>query len=402
VTAAAAGTRGQRVASAAAVGLGCLITLIIVATVLLAGLTRQGPLATAGIGLLLGVPFGGVGVIVARRQPRNPIGWLSLAFAACFLLSDYAGGYLETAYRLGRHLPLAPVMLFAQPLWAPALALLPLMILLFPDGRLPSPRWRWAVAAYAVLCAVFPLVGAIRAVSAIGGHRIRVDTSGDLIASHSASPPGWLTGLGLVLIVLLALSFVGRQAVSWRRSSADRRQQLKWLVAGGATSVASVALSAAIGNAPGIGHLVSNILVAGLVAIPVCIGVGILRYRLYDIDRIISRTLAYTVVTGLLVGVYAGLVLLATRVLPFSGSVAVAGSTLAAAALFNPLRRRVQRVVDRRFNRARYNADQMLAAFSARLTGAVDLDAVRTDLVGTVRRALEPAHASVWIAGGVP
>ena len=124
---------------------------------------------------------------------------------------------------------------------------------------------------------------------------------------------------------------------------------------------------------------------------------AVLKYRLYDIDRIISRTLAYAIVTGLLVGVYAGLVLLATQVLSFHTPVAVAASTLAAAALFTPLRRWVQRVVDRRFNRARYDADQTIAAFAARLNDAVDLDTVRGDLVAVARRALEPAHASVWI-----
>ena len=128
------------------------------------------------------------------------------------------------------------------------------------------------------------------------------------------------------------------------------------------------------------------------------IGVGILKYRLYDIDRIISRTLAYAIVTGLLVGVYAGLVLLATRVLSFHTPVAVAAATLAAAALFNPLRRRVQQAVDRRFNRARYDADQTVAAFAARLKDAVDLDSVRDDLAGVVQQALEPAHVSVWVS----
>jgi hypothetical protein len=141
------------------------------------------------------------------------------------------------------------------------------------------------------------------------------------------------------------------------------------------------------------------VLILGFAALPLGIGVGILRYRLYDIDRIISRTLAYALVTGLLVGVYAGLVLLATRVLPLSGPVAVAGATLAAAALFNPLRRRVQRVVDRRFNRARYDADQMIAGFAGRLTGATDLDTVRADLLAVVHQALEPAHLSVWLDG---
>ena len=136
----------------------------------------------------------------------------------------------------------------------------------------------------------------------------------------------------------------------------------------------------------------------GIAALPVCIGVAILRYRLYDIDRIISRTLAYAIVTGLLVGVYAGLVLLATHVLSVSTPVAVAAATLAAAALFNPLRRRVQRTVDRRFNRARYNADSIVEAFAAQLKGAVDLDTVRNDLAGAVHQALEPAHVSVWIS----
>ena len=125
---------------------------------------------------------------------------------------------------------------------------------------------------------------------------------------------------------------------------------------------------------------------------------AILRYRLYDIDRIISRTLAYAIVTGLLAGLYAGLVLLATRVLAVHTSVAVAAATLAAAALFNPLRRRVQRVVDRRFNRARYDADLIVAAFAARLKDTVGLDSLPDDLAAVVGRALEPAHISVWMS----
>ena len=128
------------------------------------------------------------------------------------------------------------------------------------------------------------------------------------------------------------------------------------------------------------------------------IGIAVLRYRLYDIDRVISRTVAYAIITGLLVGIYAGLVLLATQVFGLHTPVAVAAATLAAAALFNPVRRRVQNAVDRRFNRARYNADQTVAAFAARLKDAVDLDSVRDDLAGAVHKALEPAHVSVWIS----
>ena len=155
------------------------------------------------------------------------------------------------------------------------------------------------------------------------------------------------------------------------------------------------------------GFLVSNLVPAldpGAIAVcvgvvlPACLGVAILKYRLYDIDRIISRTLAYAIVTGLLVGLYTGLVLLTTEVFRVHTPVAVAVSTLAAAAPFNPLRRRVQRVVDRRFNRARYDADQTVAAFAARLKDAVDLDSVRDDLAGVAHHALEPAHVSMWIS----
>jgi len=146
-----------------------------------------------------------------------------------------------------------------------------------------------------------------------------------------------------VLFVVIGMSFIGHQVLSWRGAEGDRRQQLKWLACGGAVAAASLILAAVLGMAG---------LLAGLAAVPVSIGVGILRYRLYDIDRIISRTLAYVLVTGVLAGVYAGLVLLATQVFGFHAPVAVAAATLAAAALFNPLRVRVQRVVDRRFNRA--------------------------------------------------
>ena len=145
-------------------------------------------------------------------------------------------------------------------------------------------------------------------------------------------------------------------------------------------------------------NLQNAISIGAVALVPVAIGIAVLQYRLYDIDRVISRTVAYAIVTGLLVGIYAGLVLLATQVLRFSSAVAVAASTLAAAALFSPVRRRVQRAVDRRFNRARYDADQTVAVFAARLKDAVDLDAVRDDLAGVVHQALEPAHVSVWIS----
>ena len=187
---------------------------------------------------------------------------------------------------------------------------------------------------------------------------------------------------------------LGYQLASWRRASGDRRQQLKWLLSGTAVCAVLGIWAVATNSA------IWEIALVGVAALPVSIGVGILRYRLYDIDRIISRTLAYALVTGLLVGVYAGLVLLATEALRLSSSVSVAAATLAAAALFNPVRRRVQRAVDRRFNRARYDADQTIAAFSVRLKDAVDMAAVQADLAGVVHDTLHPAHLSIWVQPG--
>ena len=389
------------VRSLAVAGLATVTVIALAAMGPLSGIAHQNPLDSAGTGIALGIPFGAVGAIVARRQPRNPIGWLSLAFSACFLISVDAGYCLVLAYRLGHAVPLAPAFLFLQPLWEPALAMLPLIILLFPDGRLPSPRWRLVMWTYVALTALFLADGYASAATAIADHRIAIDASGDLAsAAHSTGVVARLGSLGFALIVVIALAFAGRQALSWRRSSGDRRQQLKWLSAGGCVSIVCVAASAPAGSAGGNWAVVSNVLGFGIVATPLAVGIGILKYRLYDIDRIISRTLAYAIVTGLLVGVYAALVVLATEALPvrLSGSVAVAGSTLVAAALFNPLRRRVQHLVDRRFNRARYDADQTTAAFAARLQESVELQAVLTDLGVVVQQTLEPAHMSLWMS----
>jgi hypothetical protein len=280
--------------------------------------------------------------------------------------------------------------------------LLFVVILLFPDGRLPSAFWRWALWVYCVIYAVLLVATAVATAGALTAHPIRVDSSGGLSAVDTAA--GWYKAVqapaGLMLAVL-SLCFIGRQVLSWRRASSERRQQLKWLASGAAVTLVCGAVSGSL-TSSGIPLVsaVGNYAWFGWAALPVSIGVAILKYRLYDIDRIISRTLSYAIVTGVLVGVYAGLVLLATQALPvaLSTPVAVACATLVAAALFNPLRRRVQRMVDRRFNRARYDADQTVAAFAARLKDAVDLDAVRDDLAGVVRQALEPAHVSVWIS----
>jgi hypothetical protein len=344
-------------------------------------------LGNLAIAAAIGIPCAAVGWLVARRQPGNPLGWLFLVIAVCLFLSTDGGEYAAVSYLLGHHLPFGPVGLVLDDIWGPSLVLFALVILLFPDGRLPSARWRWVLRAYLVVFTAFLAATAAAMASALAEHPIRVDSSGGLAAVDH--PSGWFNAVqGPIAVIMIGLSFafIARQALSWRRSAGERRQQLKWLASGATVSMVCVFL----GSTFGVGWF-------GVAALPVSMGVAILRYRLYEIDRIISRTLAYAIVTGLLVGVYAGLVLLATRVLSVHSTVAVAAATLAAAALFNPLRRRVQHAVDRRFNRARYDTDRIVAAFASRLKDEVDLDSIRDDLTGAVQRALEPAHVSVWV-----
>jgi hypothetical protein len=339
--------------------------------------------------LVIGLPAAAVGLLVASRQPRNPLGWLLLTITACLLLGADGGLYAFLDYRLGRGLPLGLVGVLLNQVWGPGLLLFGLVILLFPDGRL-SARWRRVLWGYLALYVFSVVALGVATAGALIGHRINIDSSGGLSATDK--PAGWYGAVQGPLLLVLAvfwLCFVGRQVLNWRRSSGERRQQLKWLMSGAVVSLVCTVLVSVIPFAW-----------FGFAALPVSMGVAILKYRLYEIDRIISRTLAYAVVTGLLIGVYAGLVLLATRVLSLHSQVAVAAATLAAAALFSPLRRHVQRMVDRRFNRARYDADKTVAAFAARLKDAVDLDAVRTDLGDVVRQALEPSHVSVWITRG--
>jgi hypothetical protein len=379
--------------------LGGLAGLLLVATLPLTLLSGQ--LGDGLVALVIGVPCAAVGVVVARRQPANPLGWLFLAIAVGLFVSNDGGDYAYFIYRLGHHLPFGPAALALDQLWAPAFVLSVAVILLFPDGRLGSRFWRWGLRTFCALYLALLAVVAVAVAGALGAHPLRIDAVGGLSAVDN--PVGWF-GIAehsiLVVTLVLSLGFIFRQVLSFRRSSGERRQQLKWLASGAVVTIVSVVLAVAFGTNNTTSTLqgwVDNFFWFGLAALPVSMGVAILRYRLYEIDRIISRTLAYTVVTGLLVGAYAGLVLLSTHVLALSSSVAVAASTLAAAAAFSPLRRRVQRIVDHRFNRARYDADVTVAAFAGRLQDEVDLDSVRADLAGVVTSTLEPAHLSVWL-----
>src|ERR1019366_6886054 len=258
-------------------------------------------LAGGGLGvvtaLVIGVPTAAVGVVVARRQPRNPLGWLLLAISACLVLSTDGPLYALLDYRFhhGR-LPFGPVAVLLNGFWGSGLFLLGLVILLFPDGRLRSARWRWALRAYIVLCAFQFAALDVATVGAMVRRPIRIDVNGGLAAMEH--PGGWygaVEGPFLLVVVAFWLCFVGRQVASWRRSSGERRQQLKWLMSGAVVSLSCGFLALGTSSASGIWQAVGGIGWFGFAALPIGIGAGILKYRLYEIDRLISRTLAYAI-----------------------------------------------------------------------------------------------------------
>jgi hypothetical protein len=407
MTGQAPGRRVRLASPAMAVALGGVVLALLAVTVPL-GVMNHSSVSSAGGSLVLAPVFGVLGFVVAWRKPGNPLGWLLLGAVGFLVLSGAAGAYTVAVYRQHHPgLPLGWVAVLLQPGWAPAIALFGLTVLLFPDGRLPSPRWRWALWAYLAVAALWIAGTVVISVWAIAGHHVQVDSGGNLLAIDH--PTGWaawwgtVQGLFFPLLGACWLASLAGQVLSYRRSSGERREQLKWLIGGSAIAVTGGLLAVPFSNSPDRAlNIIGSVALVAVLALPVSMGVAILKYRLYDIDRILSRTVAYAIITGLLVGVYAGLVLLATQVLGFASTWAVAASTLAAAALFTPLRRRVQRLVDRRFNRARYNADRTVAMFAGRLQDAVDLDTVHTDLLSAVSTSLQPAHLSVWLQGRAP
>jgi len=348
------------------------------------------------------VAYAVVGAVLASRRPVSPIGWLLLGIGLESAARGLAGEY--ALHALARHArPASGVWAIWFVNWGLTLlfpsGVLMFLLLLFPNGRPLTVRWRMVGWLGVALAACYAIATWLNPGIITPGPKL-------LSVPNPTGVAGW-TFAGRVSFGLFPLEWACLLAAAvslflrYRRSASEERLQLKWFAfAAVATLVLLTALlPPSILTSAG-GAVFDAGVIGGIgVALPVAVGIAVMKYRLYAIDRIISRTLAYTIVTGLLVGVYTGLVLLATRVLTVHTPVAVAVATLAAAALFSPLRRRVQGAVDRRFNRARYDADQTVAAFAARLKDAVDLDSVRDDLAGVVQHALEPAHISIWIGG---
>jgi hypothetical protein len=349
--------------------------------------------------VVAGVSAATVGAVVASRRPSHPVGWLLLAFGLFLGATGVTAAYgpYGLLVRPGA-LPAASLVAWYYPAFATAaLACMGFVMLLTPTGSLPSPRWRW----WAGIAAAAPLAGllAVPLAPPPPGSYQALDTPFDFHTLHGALLV--IDQVALAVTILAIMVAAGSLVVRFRRARRVERQQLRWvaLAAAMAGLGAAVALPAlALGATGLIGSVAAQFCVAVL---PVAVGAAILRYRLYDLDRIISRTLAYGLLTLLLGGGYAGLVLGLGQLLGSSSSLAVAVATLAVAAVFQPARRRVQDLVDRRFNRRRYHAAQTIAAFSGRLRQQVDLDTLTAELVGVVEQTMQPTSVSLWLRPSV-
>jgi hypothetical protein len=357
------------------------------------GETEDGSVVANLITLL---PFSVVGAIIASRHPRNTIGWLFCSVGVTIGLNSFAGDYAEfwLASGFGTSSLGETAAWFSSWLWS-LLVYIPtsFLLLLFPDGRLPSPRWRpvaWCAA--------------LGAAGGVGGYALEAGPLVDF--PQIANPYG--VDSPIVGIVGLAGSIVAAgcmvaSAVSLivrlRRAGSVERQQIKWLAYGGAVVVGTI----------GVGGLITLwsvpvsivIMSLALLGLPIFTGIAIVRYRLYEIDLLINRTLVYGVLTTTLVALYLGGVVVLQRIfVALTGeqsTLAVVASTLVIAALFNPLRRRIQSFIDKRFYRRKYDAKKTLEAFSSKLRDETDLEALNDDLVGVVAETLQPAYASVWL-----
>jgi hypothetical protein len=340
--------------------------------------------------------FATVGAMILARRPGNRIGWLCWAIGFAFTLSGLSSRQLwealtddqswSTGWALAAQLGTLAWL-------GTLLGLLPFLILLFPTGRLPSRRWRPVAWTLGLVVSLYLIAR--------------------LLSPGPVSPPPNPLGLesaeGFLELVqtiagittpFLALAVVGSLVLRFRRSRGDERQQLKWLTYVVAVDVVMLPAfgRAAEEWAPLLGELV--VFPVAMSMIPIAIGVAVLKYRLYDIDRVINRTLVYGLLTVLLAAVYALGVFAAGRLLdPADGQseLAVAASTLAVAALFQPARHRIQQTVDRRFNRRRYNAVKTVEAFSARLRDEVDLDTLSGELLALVDETVQPTRSSLWL-----
>ena len=348
------------------------------------------------IGPLLAVSFSVIGVVIASHRPGNPIGWIFLAIGFSQGLVSFANTYAEYALITEPgSLPGGPVMSWlGQLVWFPGASLMfTFALLLFPDGRLPSPRWRPLAWISAV-----PLVVFVPGAASLYPHRGRA-----FMENPNQFEPGGILGalLGVMfpLMLVCGLASVISLVVRFRRSRGIERQQLKWFTYAAAVTLGGLVMNEALSLG-----IAGNLLFLPFIpSIPVAAGIAILRYGLYEIDILINRTLVYGLLTATLAAVYFGGVSATQTIFRTltgqerQSQLAIVVSTLVIAALFNPLRRRIQSFIDRRFYRRKYDAAKTLAAFSAKLRDETDLDALSDDLTSVIRETMQPSHVSLWL-----
>jgi hypothetical protein len=346
------------------------------------------------------VAFSAVGALLIARRPTNRIGWILAIAGLTIAATSFAGVYAEYSLVTSRGSLAGTVWAawFVSWIWivgaGPALTFL---LLIFPDGRLPSRRWR--------------LVGWFSAAAITTIALGMAFTPGPMEGFARANPLGFAPLQGTILHYggigwFMFLACVALSAVSvgarYRRANAGERQQIKWFAFAGAfAAIGWVGLSITYGGEGPLIVAIQLFQTISIVGVPVAVGIAVLRYRLYDIDLLINRTLVYGALTALLVAVYVGSIVVLQGLLGTltgqESQLAIVASTLAVAALFNPLRRRIQSFIDRRFYRSKYDAAETLEAFSAKLRDETDLDALSDDLVGVVRETMQPAHVSLWL-----
>jgi hypothetical protein len=348
-----------------------------------------------------------VGALIAARQ-RNRIGWLFLAFGLVAALFSFGLAYsFRGAIVTPGSLPAARIAgWIGTVLWPSSYLFLSLLLLLFPNGRLPSPRWRPIALALAISWSLVILHSAFDPLTTTT-HSVRFTNP---VGIQALADPAWkAVGQGALAIAVAALAAAAlAPLLRFRRADPVQRQQLKWFAFVIVVSVVTLLVAVAVGGAlPIVATVLAPVSVAGVViGLPAAVGVAILRYRLYDIDRIINRAVVYATLTAVLGLSYAGAVLLLGQL---SGGVgertpswAVAGATLAVAALFQPARRRIQQAVDRRFNRRKYHAAQTIEAYSVRLRDQLDLDTLSSELLAAVDQTIEPTRVSLWLRPSPP
>lgn len=334
-----------------------------------------------------------VGAVLAQRRPRHPVGWLLLALTTCLVATGVTAQYVVYDQLIGPDaLPaIQYVVRFYPATVIAAFVLLSFVLLLTPTGALPSARWRWW--ANATVAALVVCLAAVMLLPGTADPQGLVNTS----PVDGRSFDGALRlaiEVGVAVGVLTTVVAAGSLVARFRRASGVEQQQLRWVAIAAALTVLTAPAAVAT-SAPG--DVVSWAGGLSFAVVPMALGAAVLRYRLYDLDHIISRTLAYGLLTLLLGGCYAGIVLTLGQLAGRTSSLAVAAATLAVAAMFGPARRRIQTVVDQRFNRRRYDVEHTLAEFRARQQHEIDIDTVSADLLAVITETMQPTDSSLWL-----